>query len=126
MYTLSYSYKPWTQRKAIADGPDIKHYIEELAEESGAVRNIRFQRRVVSASWSGNDGLWTVKAIATDSEGKEHEETYRARFIASCSGYYSYDEGYRPTFPGEETFEDRSSTLSSGRSISITRTSVWW
>lgn len=105
MYTLSYSYKPWTQRKAIADGPDIKHYIEELAEESGAVRNIRFQRCVVSASWSGSDGLWAVKAIATDSEGKEHEETYRARFIASCSGYYSYDEGYRPTFPGEETFE---------------------
>ncbi|WP_328190133.1 flavin-containing monooxygenase [Marinobacter sp. OP 3.4] len=105
MYTLSYSYKPWTGRKAIADGPDIKRYIEELAEESGAIHNIRFQRRVVSASWSSEDALWTVTAMATDDAGHEHEEQYQARFLSSCSGYYSYDEGHRPSFPEEESFE---------------------
>ncbi|MFL1406580.1 flavin-containing monooxygenase [Marinobacter sp. M1N3S26] len=105
MYTLSYSYKPWTGRKAIADGPDIKRYIEELAEESGAIHNIRFQRRVVSASWSSEDALWTVTAMATDEAGHEHEEQYKARFLSSCSGYYSYDEGHRPAFPEEDAFE---------------------
>ncbi len=105
MYTLSYSYKPWTHRKAIADGPDIKRYIEDIAEESGAIHNIRFQRRVVSASWSSEDTLWTVTALVTDEDGSEHEERYQTRFISSCSGYYSYDEGYRPIFPDEEGFK---------------------
>ena len=105
MYTLSYSHKPWTGRKAIADGADIKRYIEEMAEEAGAVHNIRFQRRVISASWSSDDALWTLIAMATDKDGNEYEERYQTRFISSCSGYYSYDEGHRPTFPQEDTFE---------------------
>ena len=91
MYTLSYSYKPWSNRKAIADGPDIKRYIEEIAEDSGAIHNIRFQRRVVSANWSSETSRWQVVAKATDASGAEHEEHYEARFLFSCSGYYSYD-----------------------------------
>ncbi|MEO1820350.1 NAD(P)/FAD-dependent oxidoreductase [Pseudomonas sp.] len=105
MYTLSYSYKPWSNRKAIADGPDIKRYIEEIAEDSGAIHNIRFQRRVVSANWSSETSRWQVVAKATDASGAEHEEHYEARFLFSCSGYYSYDEGYRPTFPNEQNFK---------------------
>ncbi len=105
MYTLSYSYKPWSNRKAIADGPDIKRYIEEIAEDSGAIHNIRFQRRVVSANWSSETSRWQVVAKATDASGAEHEEHYEARFLFSCSGDYSYDEGYRPTFPNEQNFK---------------------
>ncbi|HCA23893.1 MAG TPA: FAD-containing monooxygenase EthA [Pseudomonas sp.] len=105
MYTLSYSYKPWSNRKAIADGPDIKRYIEEIAEDSGAIHNIRFQRRVVSANWSSQRSRWEVVAKATDASGVEHEEHYEARFLFSCSGYYSYDEGYRPDFPNEQNFK---------------------
>lgn len=105
MYTLSYSYKPWSNRKAIADGPDIKRYIEEIAEDSGAIHNTRFQRRVVSANWSSETSRWQVVAKATDASGAEHEEHYEARFLFSCSGYYSYDEGYRPTFPNEQNFK---------------------
>lgn len=105
MYTLSYSYKPWANRKSIADGADIKRYIEEIAEDSGAIHNIRFQRRVVSANWSSEHGRWNVVALLTDAEGNEQEEHYQARFLFSCSGYYSYDEGYRPAFPNEEAFK---------------------
>ena len=107
MYTLSYSYKPWSNRKAIADGPDIKRYIEEMAEDSGAIHNIRFQRRVVSANWSSQRSRWDVVAKATDASGAEHEEHYEARFLFSCSGYYSYDEGYRPDFPNEQNFKGK-------------------
>ncbi|WP_425055506.1 flavin-containing monooxygenase [Pseudomonas abyssi] len=105
MYTLSYSYKPWTNRKSIADGPDIKRYIEEIAEDSGAIHNIRFQRRVISANWSSERARWEIVALATDESGAEHEERYEARFLLSCSGYYSYDEGYRPEFPNETAFK---------------------
>ena len=105
MYTLSYSYKPWTHRKAIADGPDIKRYIEEIAEESGITHNIRFERKVVSASWSSDEALWTITAMATDAQGQEHEEVHQARLLSVCAGYYSYDEGYRPDFPNEAAFK---------------------
>src|SRR5690554_49555 len=79
MYTLSYSYKPWTHRKAIADGPDIKRYIEDIAAESGITHNIRFQRRVTHASWSSREALWSVTALATDELGNEREERFQAR-----------------------------------------------
>ncbi|WP_022962473.1 flavin-containing monooxygenase [Halopseudomonas pelagia] len=105
MYTLSYSYKPWTHRKAIADGADIKRYIEDIAEESGITSHIRFQRKVVSASWSSEQALWTVTALATDAQGQEHEEVTQARMLSVCAGYYSYDEGYRPDFPNEAEFK---------------------
>ncbi|MFN3580345.1 MAG: flavin-containing monooxygenase [Pseudomonas sp.] len=104
MYTLSYSYKPWTHRKAIADGADIKQYIEDIAEESGIDHNIRFQRRVTNASWSSAEALWTISALATDAEGVEHQEQYQCRLLSVCAGYYSYDEGYRPEFPNEQAF----------------------
>ena len=31
MYTLGYSFKPWTEPKAIADGPSILNYVRETA-----------------------------------------------------------------------------------------------
>ena len=33
MYTLGYSFKPWTDPKAIADGHSILRYVRETAEE---------------------------------------------------------------------------------------------
>ncbi len=35
MYTLGYSFKPWTSPKAIADGPSILSYVVETARENG-------------------------------------------------------------------------------------------
>src|SRR5579884_891434 len=29
MYTLGYSFKPWEEAKAIADGPSIRRYVQE-------------------------------------------------------------------------------------------------
>jgi len=104
MYTLSYSYKPWTHRKAIADGADIKRYIEDLAEESGITPNIRYQRKVTHASWSSAEALWTVSATAIDAQGNEQQEQFKTRLLSVCAGYYSYDEGYRPEFPNEQAF----------------------
>jgi cation diffusion facilitator CzcD-associated flavoprotein CzcO len=99
MHTLGYRFKPWTQAKAIADGPSILSYVRETAEEAGIDRHIRFGHRVVRASWSTVDARWTVEA--------RHDGapvTITARFLYVCSGYYHYDAGHTPDFPGVDRF----------------------
>ncbi len=104
MYTLGYSYKPWVGRKAIADGADIKRYIEDIADEAGITHNIRFGHQVISASWRSEQALWTVVVRVTDAAGCQRDEQLQARFMSFCSGYYSYDEAYRPAFSNEAEF----------------------
>src|SRR6187551_2176411 len=62
MYTLGYSFRPWTHPKAIADGPDILEYVRSTAREHDVDRHIRFGHRVVSAEWSSEQARWTVTA----------------------------------------------------------------
>jgi cation diffusion facilitator CzcD-associated flavoprotein CzcO len=99
MYTLGYSFRPWTEAKAIADGPAILNYVRETAAEYGVDQHIRFHHKVVRADWNSEDALWTVQA--------EHEgetRTFTAGFVYACSGYYSYESGYTPEFAGRENF----------------------
>ena len=101
MHTLGYSFKPWEQAKAIADGPAILSYVRETARENGVEGNIRFDHKVIRAEWSSAEARWTVEV--QDGKGDD-----RARltcdFLFVCSGYYRYDEGYSPVFPGSEAF----------------------
>ena len=52
MFTLGYSFKPWDNAQAIADGPSIRRYIHETAREHGVEEQIRFGHRAVRAEWS--------------------------------------------------------------------------
>lgn len=102
MFTLGYSFRPWKEAKAIADGPSIRQYLRETAQEHGIDRHIRFHHRVRSASWSSAEMRWTVEAEV----GAEGERVrYTCDFLYACSGYYSYERGYTPSFPGRENFE---------------------
>jgi cyclohexanone monooxygenase len=101
MYTLGYDFKPWTEAKAIADGPSILRYIKETADEAGIMPNIWFRHSVRSADWSSREACWTVTAERADGGGTA---TFRARFLYMCSGYYSYAGGHRPKFDGEAAF----------------------
>jgi cation diffusion facilitator CzcD-associated flavoprotein CzcO len=103
MYTLGYNFRPWTDKKAIADGPDILNYIRETAREYGIDRKIRFGHRVARASWSSANALWTID-VSTP-EGKSAQFT--CNFLYMCSGYYNYEEGYMPGWPGMERFAGR-------------------
>ena len=100
MYTLGYAFKPWTQAKAIADGPSILKYVRDTAAENGLDRHIRFGHKVTRADWSNIDGRWTVEAQV----GGE-TRTFTAGFLFMCGGYYSYDGGYMPDYPGVESFK---------------------
>jgi cation diffusion facilitator CzcD-associated flavoprotein CzcO len=63
MHTLGYRFRPWTQAKAIADGPSILRYVKDTAEEAGIDRHIRFSHKVTRAEWSTVDSQWTVEAV---------------------------------------------------------------
>ncbi|MET3106474.1 monooxygenase [Oxalobacteraceae bacterium GrIS 2.11] len=102
MYTLGYRFKPWTNPKAIADGPSILAYIRETAAEGHVTPHIRFGHKALSAAWSSSDACWSVVVARTDTG---EQSTIRARFLYGCSGYYSYDEAYRPEFPDEAAFK---------------------
>jgi monooxygenase len=104
MHTLGYDFKPWVEAKAIADGPSIRKYVRETAEESGIVPHIRFGHRVRSASWSTEDARWTVEVERT-AEGDRVRFTCNLLFM--CGGYYSYEKGYTPEFAGRENFAGR-------------------
>lgn len=102
MYTLGYSFRPWKEAKAIADGPSILSYVRKTAEDYGIDRRIRFNHKVKRAAWSTREAQWTV-------EVERGTETIRftCNFLYMCSGYYSYDEGYTPDFPGIHRFVGR-------------------
>jgi cation diffusion facilitator CzcD-associated flavoprotein CzcO len=102
MYTLGYAFKPWTEAKAIADGPSILKYVRQTATENGIDGKIRFGHQVKRASWSSEQAAWTVEA---DVAGETKRFTCGYLFL--CGGYYSYEGGYTPEFPGAERFEGR-------------------
>ncbi len=104
MYTLGYAFKPWTEAKAIADGPSILKYVRETAAENGIDRNIRFRTRVTRASWDSATARWTVEA----EQGPDKMPVrYTCSFLFMCSGYYKYENGYTPDFPGSDRFQGR-------------------
>jgi cation diffusion facilitator CzcD-associated flavoprotein CzcO len=102
MYTLGFPFRPWTGDKSIADGGDIRAYVEATAREFGIDRQIRFRHRVTKALWSSAEARWTVEAETDDGTKR-----YRAHFLYLGSGYYDYEAGYRPEWPGEQSYRGR-------------------
>ncbi len=103
MHTLGYNFKPWTARKAIADAPSILTYLNETVDEYGLRDKIRFNRKVVEASWSSAEALWTVTLNHSDGSSS----TIKCNFLHMCSGYYDYREGHNPDFPGKDDFSGK-------------------
>ncbi len=101
MHTLGYRFKPWTAAKSISDGEAILDYVRETARDGRIDTKIRFQHRVVRAEWSSEEALWSVEAERLDS-GESVRLT--CSYLWVCSGYYRYDEGFTPEFPGAEDF----------------------
>ncbi|MCU1575247.1 MAG: Flavin-containing monooxygenase-like [Micrococcaceae bacterium] len=109
MYTLGYSFRPWTDAKAIADGDSIRDYIHATVADEGLGQHIRLNHRVRSAEWSSARACWTVIAerSSPDQPGDDagpQTVTLTCSFLFVCSGYYRYDEGYTPAIPGSDTF----------------------
>lgn len=100
MYTLGFDFEPWREQKDIADGPAIKDYLRRIVAERGIDQHIRFGRKVLTAEWSSANAWWTVTAERDDGT----REVTTARFLYLGSGYYDYDQGHDPDFPGRADF----------------------
>ena len=101
MHTLGYSFRPWRDDKAIADGPAILAYIRDTAREHGIDPHIRLGHQVERARWSSETCRWTIEAERTNDGDSV---TLTCSFLLICAGYYSYEGGHRPRFEGEERF----------------------
>ncbi|MDR8731485.1 flavin-containing monooxygenase [Burkholderia pseudomultivorans] len=106
MFTLGYSFRPWHSDKAISDGQTILDYIRDTARAYGIDKTIRYGRKVVAADWDSNRARWTVRVERTR-DGATDTLVYTCRFLYMCSGYYDYDAGYQPDWPGMDAFEGR-------------------
>lgn len=102
IFTLSFPFEPWTRKEGVADGVHIREYLTATAHKYGIDRHIRFNSYVRSADWDSTTDTWTVTVEAGARDGER--KLYRARFLFFGSGYYNYDEGYTPDFPGIEEF----------------------
>ena len=102
MHTLGFRFKPWTEAKAIADGPDILRYLHNTMNEFDIARHIRFRHLVKTAQWSSETSQWTVHV---ERVGTGDIVAFTCGFLFMCSGYYRYSEGFTPEFPGRERFQ---------------------
>ncbi len=99
MFTFGYRWRPWPGDVALAGGADILDYVRTVAEEYEVDKLIRYRFRVTGADWDSATARWTVQI---DQDGAPL--TMTASFLWGCTGYYDYDEGHAPVFPGVEEF----------------------
>lgn len=99
MYTLGYSFAPFPGGKAIADGEAICNYIRDTANEFKVGQFVRYHHKVVRSEWCSQRKTWQVTAQVGD-----EERLFECKFLQCCSGYYRYDKGYQPDFPGQDQF----------------------
>lgn len=102
MFTLGYTFRPWTSDAAIADGASIREYVRATARDEGVLPRIRFRHRVTAAEWNSEDARWTVQV---DADGTP--QVFLCRFLFFCSGYYDYARGHEPEIPQREQFAGR-------------------
>jgi cation diffusion facilitator CzcD-associated flavoprotein CzcO len=120
MYTLGYSFRPWNDPKAIADGPAILSYIRETSAAYDLNEHIRFNHRVRRAEWSSERSRWKVEAetqavasvprsVGGPHQGREDENPevalFTCGFLYLCTGYYDYQSGYTPEWPGFDKYK---------------------
>lgn len=102
MYTLGYRFRPWANPQAIADGPSILRYLEDTAREFRVDEKIRYGKKVERAAWSSEEACWTV-TMRDAATGATSD--LRCKFLFVCAGYYRYEAGHTPAFPGRDRFQ---------------------
>ncbi len=104
MFTLGYSFRPWKEQKAIADGPSILKYVRETAAEYDLEKEIRYGHRVTNAGWASSDSTWTIQAETRPVGSMPETKSFTCKFLYLCTGYYEYESGFTPDWPSLGTF----------------------
>lgn len=103
LYTFGYRFKPWIG-PPIASAEEIRKYMGEVIAENKLDQHIRYKHKILSASWSSENSLWTIEAVRTDTN---QALTFTANFLWMCQGYYRHDKGYTPEWPGMSEFKGK-------------------
>jgi cation diffusion facilitator CzcD-associated flavoprotein CzcO len=101
VYGFSFEQKvDWT--RAFAPQPEIRRYVQDVADKYGVSSHIRYQAKVTSAEWDETEGAWT---IAT-----EDGWTTSSKVLISALGMFN--RLHWPEIPGLRDFAG--TTLHSG------------
>lgn len=101
MFTFGYAFRPWTDAQVLADGDAIRRYISDTAEACEVTGLIDFGWKCERAAWSSQTQNWQVDLL---DEASGQRRQMQARFVIFATGYYDYDAGYTPEYPGRECF----------------------
>lgn len=105
LHTFSYEFKAWENDKAIASADAIMAYLRETVAENGIAKSIRFGHKVLEAAWSTSEARWLVRVERLhNGQATGERVTISCGWFFCASGYYRYDQGYTPEFPGRESF----------------------
>lgn len=101
MSTFGFNFKPWKKANVLADGASIKGYLGEVVDEYKLKDKIHFKHRVLSANYDSSISKWIVEI----ENAQQKKETWIAKFVVGCTGYYNYDQGFQPDFPNQKEFK---------------------
>jgi len=96
MYTYGFSWKIWKSSKPFANAGDILDYLNEGAQEQGIKEKIHFNTDVKTAKWMSSNNRWHLETVLG--------EKYSCDVLVGCTGYFSYENPFEPTFPGQKNF----------------------
>ncbi|WP_110994862.1 flavin-containing monooxygenase [Pseudomonas sichuanensis] len=102
MLSYGYKFRLWDNPKVLADGASIQRYIQDTAQQHGLSEKVHYGLKITSANWSSQQRLWQVSALHEASGAVRH---YTCKFLLCCTGYYNHDDGFLPSFPGEDAFK---------------------
>lgn len=97
MFTFGYDFRPWKSVKPFASGAEILEYLEETIQDCGLAQYILYGHHIVSAKWSSESARWKLLC--------ENGARFQCRFLFCCAGYYDFDQGWEPEFPGAAVYK---------------------
>jgi monooxygenase len=101
MLTYGYAFRPWQALDTLAQGPAIRDYLRDTAQEYEIESSIHYGIEIERAEWSSETQLWKIHARSL-ADGTPHQ--WQCRFLILGTGYFNHAAGHTPQFPGAERF----------------------
>ncbi len=99
MYSLSSVPNPdWS--RSYSPQPEIRAYLERLADDHDLRRHVRFGQEFTGATWDEESRTWTVRTAGQDGQG--HGDVWVSRFLVAGMGPLQLPNV--PDLPGAERF----------------------
>ena len=102
MISFCFKFRLWDKLKVMADGNSLRQYIQDTAREYGVDKKVQFGLKTTAMDWNSSEQCWHVTATQ---EATGEVKTFKARFLVGATGYYDYDRGFLPDFPGMDRYQ---------------------